>query len=271
MINSQDLVLFKRYIHFPKNSIHNISAKNKIICIIVYIFFLPLSSTYTLLYHYIIIFTIWILLFSGYQEICKHYLYTLTVLFILFTLVACLTPASQNIVFSISYQLKILANPCRIISSRLFSETVKLNVITYKYTLYVEVPHFVLRSYFLISNYISLYNIMTLTTSIEDIVIMMTSSISSTRSKVVLFKDTILIILLSSELMHVLQMKINHIIASLKLRGINNIYNFYNLSKYIFIICYTYSRFYVIIIQNITRSIHSRNLLHYSQKLWFIF
>nr|SCW22970.1 Hypothetical protein ORF_5 [Nemalion sp. H.1444] len=258
------MISFHHHVNFPKYWFHRIETSHKILSIVVYIFVLPFCSTNILFVHYIIIVLLLSSLFVRYPGSLYKFIVSLIPVLIIFIFIATLT-ASTNVGLSlvpIPYQLKYLCY-----------ELKANNTVTFIYNnyLYLSIPTIVLRSYLLANNYLSLYYIVTLTTSFEDLIVNVSKYNTDTKCKSTALERTILVILIASNLIPTFYTQIRNVLDAILLRGIRVENKLYSAHKLIYLICLFYCTYLSKVIKDITSSIFSRNLEYYDHKLWFIF
>ena len=267
----KNVIIFNQYINCSTASFSKLSNRDKLNLISIYILLVPISPLYILILQHILLIILWKIVFYRYNELYKCSLRVIVLLYTFYIASSLMTSSSQMISFCIPYKLKIntyIINIWNLIASN--NSSLLINLCDINRYFYIELPFIITRSFLITINYLCLYNFILLITPVEQLIICFADSISKNSSHNNQVQDSILMILLSSELISILLTKIKHSNHCLKLRGFNRLQILSNFKYLIQLVLYKYQQLCINSIYNLIYTIYSRELLYYNPELWLI-
>nr|YP_009313695.1 Hypothetical protein ORF_5 [Helminthocladia australis]SCW21949.1 Hypothetical protein ORF_5 [Helminthocladia australis] len=269
----KEIIIFtqKKSPSFLNSAVIKIATKYKILFITLYTLLLPYCSIYLLLLQHFIIIIIFLFRLKNYRSFYRHWILMIMLAYLSYIIIAIVASNSSSIIFYLPYQLKIYS-PLQEIYNKIkpFNSTRYLILLYINQCLTIELPLLLTRTYLLLINYFTIYNFIKLTTSLEDIIITLTKSILYLNHNKLHSQDSLIIILLSSELIEVLNLRINQTKVSLRLRGLTSFGLIIYLFHFLQLIFMQYQKTCLKLIFSTMSTIYSKDLLLYRQSLWFI-
>ncbi len=265
------MIIFNQNIHIPVYWFSRLANHHKLILISIYIVLVPICPVYILVIHHILIILLWTLEFKPYPIFYRQWFYTAILFYILYLAFAVITSSSQMISLCIPYTVKINKYFLNILNGIISKKTnIYSNVHSIYRYFHLDIPLLLTRNYLLLLNYFNLYNFIRLTTSHEQLIVNLVSLVQYNKYKLNKIQESIIIVMLSSEIISILTSKLSYTKNCLILRGFNAFiiftYAFY-LSQ---LILYKYKKFLIAIINNTVYIIYSRELLMYDIDLWLL-
>nr|YP_009314102.1 Hypothetical protein ORF_5 [Izziella formosana]SCW22356.1 Hypothetical protein ORF_5 [Izziella formosana] len=268
---SKHVIIFNQYINHSINPCSQLSDRLKISLVILYIVLVPMCPIHILLIQHFLLILLWRTIFYKYKQLYKRWFHVTLLLYVLYLLSALITSSHQMISFCIPYQIKIHDHLKNIWSFIALNEaSIQSYTVTINRYLYIDTPFLLTRSFLLVMNYLSIYNFIMLTIAPEKLIICLVLLMRNTNKDINKEYDSIVIILLSSELINMLMTKLNNTKGSLILRGSSRLQLFSNYNYLIQLIFCKYQQFYISSLDRLTHVIYSRELLDYSLNLWLI-
>nr|YP_009314718.1 Hypothetical protein ORF_5 [Neoizziella asiatica]SCW23173.1 Hypothetical protein ORF_5 [Neoizziella asiatica] len=265
------MIIFNQYIKVPIYWFSRLPHRYKLILISVYIILVPISPVYILLVNHILIILLWILEFKPYPILYRKWAYTIILLYIVYFVFALIISSNQMISICIPYNIKIssyflnLWNVMILNKQSLYCNTYSI----YKY-FYLDIPFLLTRNYLLLLNYFNLYNFIKLTTSQEQLIVNLINLVQYNKHKWNPIQASIIIVLLSSEIISTLNSRLINTKNCFMLRGLNMSRVFIDSWYLIQLILYKYKKYIITIIHNTVYVIYSRELLVYDIDLWLL-
>nr|YP_009313285.1 Hypothetical protein ORF_5 [Dichotomaria marginata]SCW21539.1 Hypothetical protein ORF_5 [Dichotomaria marginata] len=265
MINLHSFGFFQKNIYYPKSWCNYISIKNKMIFILLYILLLPFISLNLVIFYTIVISLIFIKL--PYKKISIQSIKKLTFYYLLFIILNLLDTSSYNKIYSFPYQAKIVCISFSKTSSR--HKFIPI-VYTYNNLLHIKLSSMSIRSFSILFNYLMLYQIITITTYLPDLLLyninifIFNSSVSS------FIYYVIFILFLAYEFIFILEERIINLLLAITLKESDDSLFIFTFLKLFNLIYYQLIRLIYNEVLNFTNMIYLRELSTYKQDLWFI-
>nr|YP_009315128.1 hypothetical protein P8471_pgp125 [Titanophycus setchellii]SCW23583.1 conserved_ORF_5 [Titanophycus setchellii] len=262
------MIIFNQYIHFPVYWFSRLANYHKLILVSIYIILIPVSPLYMLVLHHILIILLWRLEFKPYPMLYRYWCRTSIILYCVYCAFGFMASTGQIITICIPYHIKInkyYINIGNLIAPQYLSISCNIYSI-YRY-FYIDIPLLLTRSYFVFLNYLSLYNFVILTTSPEQLII---NLVNLVKNKSKIMQESIIIVMLSSEIISILNSKLHNTQKCFILRGLNRLQLSSYCSYLLGLVMYKYKKLYITMINNSIYAIYSRELLLYDIDLWLV-
>nr|YP_009313079.1 Hypothetical protein ORF_5 [Dermonema virens]SCW21333.1 Hypothetical protein ORF_5 [Dermonema virens] len=267
-MKSSFILKHTQYLVYLKDQYVRKIRQHNIVFIALYTISLPFFPLSFLAVQHFILIMVFTRIFKKYSSFYYNWRFTIIIGYLSYFIFTILVSNVSTITFCLPYQF-VIHRSLVTVSNKLLNTANQFAISHINCVLTIKLPILLTRTFLILLNYFTLYRIFLLSTPLDTVILSCIKLARNFANTHMYQHDSFLIILLSSELIYLLQLRIYQSIVALKLRGLIKPPTLIHLFAMFNLFILQYQKIFIKITINTISTIYSRDLLRYKYHWWF--